>query len=302
MELRQIQAFLTVAEELHFGRAAARLHIAQSPLSQMIRSLEKDLGVELFARTTRSVSLTPAGTALLAPARIIDTQVQNCRTVTKAAALGETGVVSLGFGGASGYVVLSALARAVAERHPGIHLDLLPQTYSGQAVTMIRDGTLDMGIVALPIDGDLATLTVREEPLLAAIPARHPLAARHTIAATDLGDEPFVMFPSEHGSHVRDATFALCTAAGFLPRVAHEAPDPYSLLALVGAGMGVAVVVGSTTHVTVDGVVYRPIEDAASALHIAMAWRADDAAPAVQRVVEVLRDTITLPKVIDLVE
>ncbi|HEY5857962.1 MAG TPA: LysR family transcriptional regulator [Aldersonia sp.] len=290
--IRQIQAFLAVAEEMHFGRAAARLHIAQSPLSQMIRALERELGVELFARTTRSVRLTAAGTALLTPARIIETQLDACRVVTKAAAHGETGVVSLGFGGASGYIVLSALTQAVAERFPGIRLDLRPRTYSGEALTRIREGSLDMGVVALPTGDDLATLTVRTETLLAAIPSRHPLASEASVAAADLRDEPFVMYPSAHGSQVRDATFALCSSAGFVPRISYEAPDPYSLLALVGAGVGVAVVVGSTTHVSVDGVVYRPLlADAAPTLEIAMAWRADNPSPAVHRVIEVLRET-----------
>lgn len=293
VEIRQIQAFLAVAEEMHFGRAAARLHIAQSPLSQMIRALERELGVELFARTTRSVRLTAAGTALLAPARIIETQLDACRVVTRAAAHGETGVVSLGFGGASGYIVLSALTQAVAERFPGIRLDLRPRTYSGEALTRIREGSLDMGVVALPTGDDLETLTVRTETLLAAIPARHLLASEASVAAADLRDEPFVIYPSAHGSQVRDATFALCATAGFVPHIAHEAPDPYSLLALVGAGMGVAVVVASTTHVSVDGVVYRPFADAAQTLEIAVAWRADNPSPAVHRVIEVLRETVS---------
>ncbi|WP_068163132.1 LysR family transcriptional regulator [Rhodococcus phenolicus] len=296
MEIRQIQAFLAVAEELHFGRAAERLHIAQPPLSQTIRSLERELGVDLFARTTRSVRLTAAGSALLAPARIIETQVKACRTVTQAASLGQTGVVGIGFGGAGGYAVLSGLTNAVAEAFPGIALELRPQTYSGAAIELIRSGALDLGIVALPVGGDLTTLTVRRETLLAALPAQHRLAGAERIALHELGSEPFVMYPSAHGSRVRDATIALCAQAGITPRTVHEAPDPYSLLALVGAGLGVAVVVDSTTHVRVDGVVYRPIEDEVPALEIAMAWRADNPNPAAHRVVDVLRG-MDLPQV-----
>lgn len=290
VDIRQIQAFLAVAEELHFGRAAERLHIAQPPLSQTIRSLERELGVELFARTTRSVRLTAAGSALMAPARIIETQLKVCRTVTRAAALGETGVVGIGFGGAGGYAVLSGLTNAVAEAYPGIALELRPQTYSGQAVELIRAGTIDLGIVSLPVGGDLETLTVRRETLLAALPVQHRLAGEERIAMRELAADPFVMYPSAHGSRVREATFALCAQAGITPRTVHEAPDPYSLLALVGAGLGVAVVVDSTTHVRVDGVVYRPIEDEVPPLEIAMAWRAENPNPAAHRVVAVLRD------------
>ncbi|MFW0783530.1 LysR family transcriptional regulator [Gordonia sp. CPCC 206044] len=291
MELRQIRAFLAVAEELHFGRAAARLHIAQSPLSQMIRSLEKELDAELFVRTTRSVQLSAAGTALLGPARIIDTQVQAARAVTRAAATGETGVVRIGFGGASGYVALSALTRAMAERHPGIHLDLRPQTYTGEVIELLDDGTIDMGIVALPVAAELSTVTMRIEPLVVAMPAAHPLAAHTSVSVGDLIDEPFVVYPSAHGSKVRDAAFALCSGAGFVPRIAREAPDPYSLLALVGVGIGVAVVVAATTHISVDGVVYRPIDGDVPELRIALAWRTDRMSPVVDRVVEMIRET-----------
>ncbi len=289
MELRQIQAFLAVADELHFGRAAAKLHIAQSPLSQMIRALEKDLGVELFVRTTRSVQLSAAGSALLGPARIIEAQTHAARVVTRATAAGETGIVRIGFGGASGYVALSALTREMAEQYPGIHLDLRPQTYSGEVVTLLDDGAIDMGIVALPVEPDLSTVTVRTEGLVVALPDAHRLATQERVSVADLLDEPFVVYPSAHGSKVRDATFALCSAAGFVPQIAREAPDPYSLLALVGVGIGVAVVVEATTHITVDGVTYRPIDGAVPELRIALAWRTDRMSPAVGRVVDVVR-------------
>ncbi|MFW0793322.1 LysR family transcriptional regulator [Gordonia sp. CPCC 205515] len=288
MEIRQLRAFLAVADELHFGRAAAKLHIAQSPLSQMIRALEKELGAELFVRTTRSVQLSAAGQALLGPTRIIDAQTEIARTVTRAAAAGESGVVRIGFGGASGYVALSALTRQMAERHPGIQLDLRPQTYSGEVVELLDDGAIDMGIVALPVSSKLSTATVRTESLIVALPASHRLAEREQISVADLADELFVAYPSAHGSKVRDAAFTVCAAAGFVPRIAREAPDPYSLLALVGVGIGVAVVVAATTHITVDGVVYRPIADDTTQLRIALAWRADRMSPAMGRVVEEL--------------
>ncbi|MDM7487801.1 LysR substrate-binding domain-containing protein [Rhodococcus indonesiensis] len=288
MELRQLQAFLAVAEELHFGRAAERLHIAQSPLSQMIRSLERELGAELFARTTRSVHLTAAGTALLAPARVIAAQADVARNVVRATAAGETGILSVGFGGASGYTVLSELTRALADHHPGIELDLRPQTYSGEVVDLVSRGLLDMGIVGLPVPDDVATETVRHESLLVAVPAGHPLAARNSVAAAELADERFVVYPAAHGSIVRDTMLVMCSGAGFTPTIAREAPDPYSLLALVGAGVGIAVVVASTMHITVDGVRYVPL-DHSPVLPIALAWRRDGAAPAVRRVVEVLR-------------
>ena len=138
MEFRQVTAFLAVAEELHFGRAAERLRIAQPALSQMIRALEADLDVDLFERTTRRVRLTPAGEALLEPAAAIGTQVDGARRIARAAQQGLAGRVRIGFGGTSGYSILSRLAREVGERHPGISLDLRPQMYCGQAANAVR--------------------------------------------------------------------------------------------------------------------------------------------------------------------
>ncbi|QNG19056.1 LysR family transcriptional regulator [Rhodococcus triatomae] len=288
MELRQLHAFLAVAEELHFGRAAERLHLAQSPLSQTIRALERELGARLFERTTRSVRLTAAGEALLTPARIIDAQVDAARRVTRAAGAGETGRVSVGFGGASGYAVLSALTRELAESSPGIELDLRPQMYSGEVVESLARGTLDMGIVGLPVPAGLATRVVRRESLVLAVPDGHALATRAEIVPADLAGERFVAYPSDHGSVVRDATTALCADAGFAPVVAHEAPDPYSLLAMVGAGLGVAVVVQSTVRITLDGVVYVPLMSDAPTLPIALAWDGAHPSPAVRTVVRLL--------------
>ncbi|WP_016692248.1 LysR family transcriptional regulator [Rhodococcus rhodochrous] len=288
MELRQLQAFLAVAEELHFGRAAERLHIAQSPLSQTIRALERELGAELFARTTRSVQLTAAGESLLGPARVIAAQIEIARTVVRSTASGVTGVVSVGFGGASGYTVISQLTRPLEERCPGIELDLRPQTYTGEVLDLVSQGLLDMGIVGLPVPRDVATETVRQESLMVALPADHRLAAREELDAADLAGERFVVYPAAHGSSVREMTFTVCHSAGFTPAIAREAPDPYSLLALVGAGVGVAVVVASTTDITVTGVRYVPLRNS-PVLPIALAWRRDNPAPAVRRVVDVLR-------------
>jgi DNA-binding transcriptional LysR family regulator len=289
VELRLLQAFLAVAAELHFGRAAERLHIAQSPLSQMIRTLERELGAELFTRTTRSVQLTAAGVALLGPARVIEAQIGIARAVVRSTAAGETGVVSVGFGGAAGYAVVSQLARALGDRYPGIELDLRPQTYAGQALELMEQGLLDVGIVGLPVPDGFAQRVVRREALLVALPSGHQLADQPVLAAADLAAERFVVYPAANGSLVRDAMFTVCAGAGFVPVIAREAPDPYSLLALVGAGVGAALVVASTAAITVAGVRYVPLSDT-PVLPIALAWRAAAPSPAVVRVLEVLRE------------
>src|SRR5699024_12594589 len=150
MEFRQVTAFLAVAEELHFGRAAERLRIAQPALSQTIRALEADLDVELFERTTRRVRLTPAGEALVEPAAAIGTQVDGARRIARAAQQGLAGRVRIGFGGTSGYSILSRLAREGGERHPGVSLDLRPQVYCGQAANAVREGPIDPADIRHP--------------------------------------------------------------------------------------------------------------------------------------------------------
>lgn len=289
MELRHLEAFLAVAEELHFGRAADRLHVAQSPLSQTVRALERELGTELFTRTTRSVQLTDAGTALLEPVRMVNAQLDVIRSVARSARTGELGSVRIGFGGASGYQALSRLARSIADTHPGIDLLLRPQMYSGEVIDGLADGTLDMGIVGLPAPPHLASVTVSDETLILAVPAGHRLAGAREVDPGELVDDRFVFYPAEHGSIVRAATLAMCADADFLPTIAHEAPDPYSLLAMVGAGVGVAVVVASTRLLTMDGVHYLPLAGPARTLRIGMAWDPANPSPALHGAVDVLR-------------
>ncbi|OZD17811.1 LysR family transcriptional regulator [Rhodococcus sp. 06-156-3C] len=293
MELRHLEAFLAVAEELHFGRAAEKLHVAQSPLSQTVRALERELGTDLFTRTTRSVQLTEAGTALLEPVRVIKAQLGVIHTVARSAKTGEIGSVRIGFGGASGYQALSRLARSIADAHPGIELALRPQLYSGEVVDALDDGTLDMGIVGLPAPPHLKTVTVSDEVLILAVPAGHRLAGASEVDPRDLAHERFVFYPAEHGSVVRDATITMCADADFAPSVAYEAPDPYSLLAMVGAGVGVAVVVASTQLLTMDGVQYLPLTGPARTLRIAMAWDPANPSPALAVAIDILRKSLS---------
>ncbi|GAB3294775.1 LysR family transcriptional regulator [Epidermidibacterium keratini] len=293
MELRQITAFLAVAEELHFGRAAARLHIAQPPLSQRIRALERELGAPLFERTTRSVRLTASGAALLEPARLIAQNVEVARRAARAAHLGEIGTVRVGFAGNSGYAALAELVRAVGEEHPAITVELHPQTYSADAALDVRDGRLDLAIVSLPTLDGLKTHAVRREVFLLAVPEDHRLAGRKRVRIADVRSETFVAPPATRGSRVREVLYALAADAGFEPYVAHEAPDPYSLLSLVGAGVGVALVVESARHIQVEGVRYIPVTAPGASLSIALAWRGEQRSAVVGAVVAVARRTFT---------
>lgn len=289
VEIRQFEAFLAVAEELHFGRAAEKLQLAQPALSRMIRTLERELGTKLFERTTRTVRLTPSGEALLEPAKAIHVQVNGARRIARSAQQGEIGSVKIGFAGTTGYSIISILAREVSRKQPGISLELQPQNYSGQAVSMLRDGLIDLAVVSAPAPVGISTLLVRNETLMVAVPSDHRLADQDRISIQDLRDQRFIAYPASHGSRVRDAMLSLCTAAGFVPHIAQEAPDPYSLLALVGADVGVSIVVGSSRHIRVEGVTYLPLIEASIVLPIALAWRDSNPSLALRTVIELAR-------------
>jgi DNA-binding transcriptional LysR family regulator len=297
VELRHLTGFVAVAEELHFGRAAERLHMAQSPLSQQIRLLERDLGVRLFDRTTRSVRLTAAGRALLEPARHLLAEASAVRRTVQAAHLGEVGRVTVGFAGASSYAALPLLTRAVTSELPGIELALVGQTYTGEALGRIAEGSLDLGFVALPVRRGVTARLVRRERLVLALPDSHPLADRTEVAFAELEREPFVTFPVARGSAVREAMVQACHDAGFAPRIVQEAPDSYNLLALVGAGVGVAVVVESARSIHLEHVVFRRLAgDDVPVLPIALGWRTGNPSAALQAVLRVAERVLPTPE------
>ncbi|MFC6066119.1 LysR family transcriptional regulator [Streptomyces ochraceiscleroticus] len=297
MELRHLTAFVAVAEELHFGRAAKRLQMAQPPLSQQIRQLEKELGVQLFERNTRSVRLTSAGQSFLDPVRTVLADLDTATRAAKAAGRGEYGRVTIGFAGASTHETLPLLTRAVRAAHPALELVMKGQTYANVALAGVADGSLDLGFVRLPVtQPGVATRVIDEEELICALPSDHPLARRRRIPIAALADEPFVSFPANAGSTVRDATVRACEAAGFNPRVVQEAPDSYTILALVGAGVGVTLTVTSCQHIQQTGLVYRPLAGPPIRLQAALAWRPDNPSAALRTVLAVAEEALPTPE------
>lgn len=293
MELRHLSAFITVAEELHFGRAAKRLQMAQPPLSQQIRQLEKELGVQLFERNTRSVRLTSAGESFLAPARTVLDDLGIAVRTAKAAGRGEYGRVTVGFAGASSHESLPLLTRAVRAAHPGLELVMQGQTYANVALAKVADGSLDLGFVRLPIARPgVEARVIGEEELVCALPSDHPLACRSRIPVEVLAGDPFVTFPAGAGSTVRDATVRACEAAGFHPRVVQEAPDSYTILALVAAGVGVTLTLSSCQHIQQHGLVYRPLAGPPVRLQAALAWRPDNPCAALRTVLAVAEEAL----------
>ncbi|MFJ4824730.1 LysR family transcriptional regulator [Streptomyces bacillaris] len=296
MELRHLNAFLAVAEELHFGRAAKRLQMAQPPLSQQIRQLERELGVQLFHRNTRSVRLTSAGESFLDPVRTVLDDLDTAVRAARSAGKGEYGRVTIGFAGASSHETLPRLTRAVRAAHPGLELVMTGQTYANTALSRVADGSLDLGFVRLPVTRPgVAHRVIDQEELICALPSDHPLARRVSVPLDVLAGEPFVSFPANSGSTVRDAMTEACESAGFTPRVVQEAPDSYTILALVAAGVGVTLTVTSVQHIQQNGLVYRRIAGPPIRLSAALAWRPDNPSAALRAVLAVAEEALPTP-------
>jgi DNA-binding transcriptional LysR family regulator len=290
MDLRELEYFVAVAEERHFGRAAERLHVSQPPVSQSIRRLEAELGVTLLHRTTRSVELAPAGAVLLTRAREILASVDRAADDARRAARGEVGRLAVGFTGSATYALLPRLAAALGRELPGVALALRGELLTPAQVTELVNGTLDLGVLRPPVrERDLIVEVVRREQLIAVLPDSHPLAGAETIPLEQLANDPFVAYPSHFRSVLHDAVEQTCESHGFLPRVALEVSETATLVSFVAAGIGVSLVPESVQHMTVHGAVYRPLAGKGSTVELALAWREDNDAPALQRALEVVR-------------
>ncbi|MGW5152380.1 LysR family transcriptional regulator [Rhodococcus koreensis] len=296
MELRQVQTFLAVAEELHFGRAAERLNMTQPAVSQQIRALEKDVGVRLLHRNTRAVSLTAAGQSFLEPAyRLLEAS----RIAQRAVHLEPSeviGNVSIGFAGTCASKAIPRLARAVRARLPGVELELRGQIYSGVASAMVRRKQLDIGFSRLPVTEDQVDYRVYEmESVVLALPADHPLASQRAVRLEDLSDEQFVTYPSTGGVRVREALMKVGEAAGFRPNVIQEAPDSYSILSLVAAGVGISITEASVQHISIPGLVYRSLLPEPAPIPAILTWHSEQATPATRAVLALAEETLPTP-------
>ncbi len=283
MELRHLRYFTAVAEELHFGRAAARLHIAQSPLSQQIRRLERELGVSLFERSRRSVRLTDAGRLLQEHAAPLLAQADRLEATMRDAAAGRTGALTVGFVGSATYTTLPAVVRAHRLAYPEVEVRLVEMT-TGPQVDALIAGQIDVGFVRPPVRSDAIAVTpLVEERLLVALPDSHPLVKRRAVDVQALATEPFVSFPRQIGSGLYDEILAVCTAAGFSPIVVQEANEMQTIVSLVSAGIGVALVPESMQAFGRPHVVFRELRGSAVTLRLALAHRAGDDGPLVRQ-------------------
>jgi DNA-binding transcriptional LysR family regulator len=293
IELRQLRYFIAVAEENHFGRAAARLHMTQPPLSQTIQSLEAALGTPLFSRTKRSVSLTPAGAALLPEARRILQQAGALPDLARRAASGESGLLSLSFVSTADYSVLPPLLREFRERYPGVQIDLREATTDVQLDDLMQE-RIDAGLLIPPLPdkakSELDYLTVLSEPLILAAPqGLKGLRGKGSVSLKSLADMPLIIFPRRIAPAFHDAILASFRDAGLTPRIGQEAIQMQTIVGLVSAGMGIALVPQSVSNLKRPGVEYKPLTDRTMSVETGLAWRRDNASPALRTFLELLR-------------
>ena len=297
IELRAWRQFLMLADQLHFGRAAALLHMTQPPLTLAVQQMERRLGVALFERTRRSVALTPAGLALVEPVRQLLRHAAALPALAQSATFGEIGRIRLGFISTVGFGPLPVWLRGFRERWPGISVELIEATGDVQLKAFAR-AEIDAGFV-LHAPGmapgaalGLQTLSLGVEPLVLALPESLPWAAAKRLRAADVLAHPLVIFPRAITPSLFDAVLAFYHRQGVTPAIAQEAIQMQTIVNLVSAGLGLALVPKAVTQLQRAGVVYRPLPsalaEAAPQCETSLVWPAA-AEPAVQRFVEFVR-------------
>lgn len=287
MELRQLRYFVTVAEELHFARAAERLQMAQQPLSFQIKQLEEELGVLLFKRTTRHVELTDAGRTFLAEVRLA---LQHLEEGAQRAQRGEMGRLVVGYCSTTLYSVLPPLIRLFRERFPKVEV-VLQEMVSPTIEQQIREGLIDIGCLLVPTTLDFPGLeveTIAYEGLAAALPLGHPLAEHETLPLRTLSNEPFILCSRKSKPLAYDQIIALCHMAGFSPRVVQEVTNEPALIGLVAAGIGVSLTPASLRKVRSEEVASRVI-DPPLYVKIVLAWKPGTVSPHVQSLLSLAR-------------
>lgn len=286
MDAKQIRAFLVLAEELHFGRAAERLQMSQPPVSRLIQNLEKTLSAQLFERSTRTVRLTAAGEALVQPARDILLSFQLAAAAVKSAGQGEIGHLRLAFTGIATHTLVGRLSKLVRKTHPGIQMSLQSASFALPSIESVADGSFDLAFGHYPfVPQAVETRVIAEETLVVAVHNEHPLAGRESVSMAELADEDFIILPPNPGSTTIERLYTLAQAAGFSPNVVQVAPDSWTILSMVGAEFGCSVTVSSVPHnVTFPNVTFVPLDDAQGPFPLLMAWKKYDDSPALREV------------------
>jgi DNA-binding transcriptional LysR family regulator len=289
LDVAHLRAFLAVAEELHFGRASERLHLAQPALSRTIQQLERDVGGKLFDRNTRSVRLTASGQALVDPAAQVMEAMRRAEAAVRSAQTGDVGLVRISFAGISSYELVADWARILRQRRPGIRLELYSQIFAQPALRKLLDREVDLALGRWDlVPPGVSTRLAAEDQLVVALPDTHHLARASSIAMADLAEDDFVSLPAYEGAVLPDRLRRLAHGAGFAANVVQVAPDTESALALVSAEVGCHLTLASVArHTSRRGVRFVGITDQTLDVALRLAWRADDDSPAVRAALKV---------------
>lgn len=281
VDLRLLRQFVAVAEELHFHRAAARLHMSQPPLSAAMHKLEDEIGSALILRGNRTLGLTAAGAVLLVEARLLLQQADHALGATRDAAAGRTGSVRLGYVGSALYGRLPGVIRSFRQANPAVRLELIEAT-SARQLQMLREQRLDVGVVIPPVFDaeDMRLHGFDADRLAIALPRAHRLASSGSVDIAALADEPFVLWPAREGRGFHSQVVRLCAAAGFTPRVVQEAHGMHAVLSLVAVEAGISMVPASMAGFRTAEVACYPLAGADATFELQLCLRADEAAPA----------------------
>jgi DNA-binding transcriptional LysR family regulator len=290
VELRQLRYFVAVAEELHFRRAAARLHISQPPLSQQIAALEAELGCRLLARTRRRVELTPAGAAFLRDARAMLAELDVAAATARAIDAGQAGVLRVTFVGSALLSIVPEAVQRFRRTRPDVEVELRERSTVEQ-LRALMTGAVDVALVRPPIESDPALLTelVIRERTIAAMPEGHPLAKLKRVPLRRLAAEPLVLFPRSQAPGFHDLITGRLAATGSPPHIVQYAPEMLTIIGLVATGIGLSPVPASVSHLALPGVTYRPLTGAPDAELVAVT-RAEDESTLVRAFVAAARE------------
>src|SRR5512147_259515 len=287
MELRHLKYFVAVAEELHFGRAAERLNIAQPPLSQQIMNLEEELGVKLFDRKKRGIQMTDAGEYFFKEAQQVLAHVEQAVVTTRRVYRGESGRLVVGFVGSVVYTFLPAGLRSFRVQFPDVEL-VLHELNTAEQIKALHAKRIDVGFLYMGSpDRALASKLLVQAPLMAVLPKKHPLAGRASIHFKELAQEPFIANTRSTEPIVRDAFISLCHSAGFSPKITQEAGQVQTVLGLVATGLGVCLLPDFIRNIRRPGVQYVPLSGAPT-VKLAVVWRADNTSGLVKSFVKVI--------------
>lgn len=290
MKLHAFQYFVVVAEELHFGNAAARLHITQPALSRQIHRLEMELGVKLFRRTKRTVQLTDAGAAFLDEIRKALQQVDSAVQVAQRVARGEVGALRIAFTPSSMHTVLPKILKHFRDLYPDVEL-ALTEICTLDQVHQLKAEKIDVGFLHPPIDDTFLNLyPLQGERLQVALPQNHPLTNQPHIPLKALAHEAFILHPRDEGPVLYDQFLTLCREADFEPHIVYEEVKHQTRIGLVAAGMGLTFTPESLEKAGLTGIAYRPLAGEPLALQLAVAWQRHPSSPVIQKFVQVVAE------------